>query len=322
MSNERKMEKKKKHVGLDALRGIGISGIVLYHLFPSVFPGGFLGVPLFFVLSGYLMFLTSENARKKGAFHVGAYYKKRIHKIIPPLFAMVVVTCCYLTLTHSDYLIGIRQELCSIFLGYDNWWQIGQHASYFSRLSGGSPFTHLWFLAIEIQFYLLWPTLFMLYQKACRLVGGKRACFVFLLLALLSAARMLILYVPGDDPSRVYYGTDTMAFPLLLGIFLGALRQEYPSLCRPLSRRTTLSLLGIFMLLLSILVLTVDGQSAHLYQGGMFLVSLFFVGAIHLMENRKNDDALLTHTPLLSLLGKKSYGIYLWHYPIIILALL
>lgn len=318
MKNNRETQKKR---GLDALRGIGIAGIVLYHLFPSVFRGGFLGVPLFFVLSGYLMFITSERCWEKGNFHIGSYYKKRIKKIIPPLFTMVMVICCFLTLTHSSQMAGIRQEIYSIFLGYDNWWQIQQSTSYFSKLSSTSPFTHLWFLAIEIQFYLCWPILFLLYQKGCQIIGGKKMCFVFLLLALLSAGRMLLLYTPGEDPSRVYYGTDTMAFPLLIGMFLGAVRQQYDRLCF-FAEKETLALFGIFLLIICILFVTVDGRYSFLYQGGMFLVSLFFAAIIDIIEYQETTIGKRLDTSWLSLLGKKSYGIYLWHYPIIILALI
>ncbi|MCH5252398.1 MAG: acyltransferase [Lachnospiraceae bacterium] len=312
--------KTQKRKGLDALRGIGITGIVLYHMFPSVIRGGFLGVPLFFVLSGYLMFTTSEQAWESGDFHIRDYYKKRIKKIVPPLFIMVMAVCCYLTIIKSSMLIGIRHEICSIFLGYENWWQISRNASYFSKLASSSPFTHLWFLAVEIQFYLLWPLLFLLYKKCCQVTSGKKMCFVFLLLALLSAGKMLFLYTPGGDPSRVYYGTDTMAFPLLIGIFLGALRQQYHTLCFT-KKKNTLVLSGIFLLIICVLFLTVDGQFSFLYQGGMFFVSLFFAFMIHILENQEASPENLSKSSFLSLLGKKSYGIYLWHYPIIILAL-
>ena len=155
---------------------------------------------------------------------------------MPPLFTMVMIVCCYLTLTHSRQMAGIRQEICSIFLGCDNWWQIRQNASYFSKLGNASPFTHLWFLAVEVQFYLLWPFLFLLYQKGCQFIGARKMCFFFLLLALLSASKMYTLYTPGEDPSRVYYGTDTMAFPLFLGMFLGAFGENYSSLARYVSK--------------------------------------------------------------------------------------
>lgn len=314
-----------KRRGLDILRGIGITGIVLYHMFPSTVRGGFLGVPLFFVLSGYLMFVTSEHSYENGEFRVLSYYKKRLRKIVPPLFTMVMVVCCYLTLTQSSLLIGIRREICSIFLGCENWWQIGQKASYFTRLTEASPFTHLWFLAVEIQFYLLWPFLFLLYQKACRAVGSRKMCFVFLLLALLSAGKMMYLYTPGADPSRVYYGTDTMAFPLFIGMFLGALRREYPDICSAAIRsrcfKTALLPFALFSLIVCVLFFTVDGQSPFLYQGGMFLLSIFFACMIHITEEWESQPEKLPESAFLSLLGRKSYNIYLWHYPLIILAL-
>ncbi len=353
-----------KKTGLDALRGIGITGIVLYHVFPTVFRGGFLGVPLFFVLSGYLMFMTGERDWKRGSFRIGAYYSRRFRKIMPSLFVMVMMVCCFLTLTKSELLIGLRQELCGIFLGYDNWWQIAKKASYFSRLACSSPFTHLWFLAVEIQFYLLWPFLFLLYKKASVRLDEKKLCFVFPLLALLSAGKMFFLYTPGEDPSRVYYGTDTMAFSLFIGIFLGALVSEHgaSSKGRPLSGdsswfgsssvsdigvfaggntfghtqiRTLLS--SLFLVVVTVLFLTVDGQSPLLYQGGMFFISLFFACAVYIAERLEIVPAIDTAQntkkrrqptrarrvlPLLSLLGRKSYGIYLWHYPILVLALL
>ncbi len=316
-----KMKTSKKRKGLDALRGIAIIGIVLYHLFPSTVPGGFLGVPLFFVLSGYLMFVTSEHSWEHGDFHIASYYKKRIKKILPPLFTMVMIVCCYLTLTESSLLIGIRHEIFSIFLGYDNWWQIQNSASYFSKLALASPFTHLWFLAVEIQFYLVWPILYVLYQKCCQYISGRKMCFVFLLLALLSAGRMFMLYTPGEDPSRVYYGTDTMAFPLVIGIFLGAVRQQYKYLCRQV-RKNTAARFVIFFLIICALFVTVDGETPFLYQGGMFLVSLFFAYLIHLIENQEACPGSLPEPSVLSLLGNKSYGIYLWHYPLIVLALI
>lgn len=267
------------------------------------------------------MFVTSEHSWENGDFHIGSYYKKRIKKILPPLFTMVMIVCCYLTLTESSLLIGIRHEIYSIFLGYDNWWQIRHSASYFSKLALASPFTHLWFLAVEIQFYILWPILYVLYQKCCQYISGRKMCFVFLALALLSAGRMFMLYTPGEDPSRVYYGTDTMAFPLLIGMFLGAVRQQYKSLSRRVKKNTAARFV-IFFLVVCALFVTVDGQSPFLYQGGMFLISLFFAYLIHMIENQEERTDSLPKPTFLSLLGDKSYGIYLWHYPLIVLALI
>lgn len=314
---------KMKRTELDILRGIGITGIVLYHLFPGFFRGGFLGVPLFFVLSGYLMFITSEKDDDGSSFQISTYYKKRVRKIIPPMFTMVMAVCCYLTLTHSSRMIGMRHEVASIFLGYDNWWQIRQNASYFSLLADGSPFTHLWFLAVEIQFYVIWPFIFLLYRKGCKLIGGRKMCFAFLFAALLSIGKMWYLYTPGGDPSRVYYGTDTMAFSLLIGIFLGAFRQQYKGSLLPEKIKIPQPVLHVFfILIICVLFLTVDGQIPFLYQGGMFLISVFYALMIHLITSSEPPVHTSVPSSFLSLLGRKSYGIYLWHYPIIILALI
>lgn len=309
-----------KSKGLDSLRGVAITGIVLYHLFPSVFCGGFLGVPLFFVLSGYLMFTTSERACSRNKFHIGYYYKKRFKKIFPPLFAMVMAVCCYLTLIHSNLLIGMWREVLSVFLGVDNWWQIRQSASYFSRLANASPFTHLWFLAVEIQFYAIWPILYIIYKKCCNLWGGKKMCFIFLFFALVSALKMAFLYTPGTDPSRVYYGTDTMAFSLFIGIFLGAARRQYEVLRIKFIKRP-FAVLGIFLFVLCVLFVTVDGRSSFLYQGGMFYISIVIAFVINILENHEAFIRTLPITSSLSFLGKKSYHIFLWHYPLLILAL-
>lgn len=305
---------------LDTLRGIGITGIFLYHLFPSVFPGGFLGVPLFFVLSGYLMFITSESRFQKGKFSVGNYYKKRILKIYPALFTMVMAICCYLTLFQRSLLTGIQGEIASIFLGYNNWWQIGQKASYFSKTGNASLFTHLWFLAVELQLYLLWPMLFFLYKKGCQIAGKKIMCFFFPLLALLSAGWMFFLYVPGSDPSRVYYGTDTMAFPLLIGISAGVLKQQGYLLPFSLSRQKEIFLAALFFLITCLLFFTVNGQNRFVYQGGMFVISLFFAIMVCFFKNHGKILECLPGTCLISWIGKQSYYIYLWHYPLIILA--
>jgi len=313
---------KRRHhaIGLDLLRGIAIIGIVLYHLFPSVFPGGFLGVPLFFVLSGYLMFVTSDIRFQKGKFSVGNYYKKRILKIFPALFTMVMAVCCYLTLFQRNRLIGIQGEISSIFFGYNNWWQIGQNASYFSKMGNASLFTHLWFLAVELQLYLIWPVLFLLYQKGCRKAGTKAMSFFFPFLALLSAGLMFFLYTPGSDPSRVYYGTDTMAFPLLIGISAGVLKKQgtTPSFSLSQQKETALAVLSI--LITCLLFLTINGQNRFVYQGGMLVISLFYAVMVCFFQEHGKSSEKFPGTSLVARLGKKSYYIYLWHYPLIVLA--
>lgn len=338
---------KSPRMGIYVLKGIAISGVILYHLFPKYCPGGFLGVPLFFILSGYLMFLSTCRNRREGTFQIGTYYKKRFQKIMIPLFVMVMTVCCFMTLTNSRYMIGIRSQLCSIFGGYNNWWQIHQNNSYFTDRSTASPFTHLWYLSVQMQFYVIWPFIFLAYRKVRKILGASKARLLFLVTALLSVLKMAHLYTPGGDPSRVYYGTDTMAFHLFLGMWLGAVKCSVPKHAQiPLDRtyRKIISLLQLAVIV--ILYVLVAGTDAFLYRGGMLLISLFFVYVIYFTEryavfsycnsNSEEGDISRDTTQrtflkfsgickrmiqIFAFLGKYSYELYLWHYPLIRLLL-
>lgn len=302
---------------LDCIKGISIIMIVLYHIFPSTFSGGFLGVPMFFVLSGYLMYISSVNRTEKGRFNTLNYYVGRFRRIYPQLYVMVITVCCYLTLTKSSKLIGLWKELICIFSGCYNWWQISENSSYFSSLSDASPFMHLWFVAVEIQLYILWPVLYYLYQKIYSIFNGPTAVWVFLIPALLSTIRMGMLYVPGSDPSRVYYGTDTMFFPLLIGISLGALRKQYGKLNIKISgtgRIATVS--AAIIMAVCVLCFRINGSQDFLYRGGIFIFSVLCAAIIITVEC---FELKATRHNILSFLGKNSYSIYLWHYPLIIL---
>lgn len=313
------VRKRQKIYGLDALRGIGITGIVLYHLFPQVIQGGFLGVPLFFVISGYLMFHISEAELSNGHFTISNYYKKRIYRIYPSVFILVMVVCCYFTLFQKEELNGIRQEVCSIFLGFNNWWQIHENASYFTKFGNTSFFKHLWFLAVEMQIYLLWPFIFLLYHKGCHYLGKRKMAFFFLGLALLSAGKMFFLYTPGTDPSRVYYGTDTIAFPTLLGIFLGAALQGSPHRVTLSAKQKKILTYSFYVCLSATIIFffTVNGQNAFIYKGGMFFISIIFMFMVYITGNNQIGLGIQMETFPVSIIGKKSFLIYLWHYPII-----
>lgn len=315
----------KTRIPLDALKGIAILGIVLYHAFPNYVPGGFLGVPLFFVLSGYLMFTTTLQKWRSGSFHICDYYQNRIKKIMFPCFIMVMCVCAYMTIRNSPQMIGIRQQVASIFLGYNNWWQIAQNASYFEKHTASSPFTHLWYLSVEMQFYLIWPLLFWGYCKLS-IRNAKRnkqrrgiACWLFGVLALLSVYKMLHKYIPGEDPSRVYYGTDTMAFNIFLGILLGVMRQKY-SFCR-VTFSTFWRHICVVLSTCTILILFhfVYGTDSLLYQGGMFVISVWYMLLINFIENHKKAVTNSFCANCLAVVGKYSFYLYLWHYPILVL---
>lgn len=158
-------EKGNRIKGMDGLRGIAIIGITLFHMFPNVFKGGYLGVVLFFVLTGFLMVITNKKKMENREFSAIKFYISRIKRLYPPLLVMVFTTLGVYFFLANDSLRGMKMQVLSIFAGFNNFWQISQSLDYFTRIANTSPFSHLWFLSIEMQFYLIFPLLlFGLYK--------------------------------------------------------------------------------------------------------------------------------------------------------------
>ena len=304
--------------GLDGLRAIAILGVVLYHLFPYQIKGGYLGVVLFFVLSGYLITYTCERDWKQDQFSISVFYMKRIKRIYFPLLIMIVTTHILLQLLFPA-IGGLKSgEYLSIFGGYNNLWQITQNASYFSRVSNMSPFTHLWSLSIELQFYLVWPFVFLLTKK---LPGRNKMASAVILLAgisLISAWIMSYMYQPDTDVSRLYYGTDTRIFSLFMGSVTALLQKSICARSARLQKYASFMFTFIIGLIL-LSYLSLDGQSALLYKGGMFVMSFAFCLLILLVTDRTLPFGRWLDIGFLSHIGKRSYEIYLWQYPIIFL---
>lgn len=307
--------KSKKHIKeIDFLRTFALSGVVLYHILPDRVSGGFLGVCLFFIISGYLLFLNTNNAFRNRKFNLLTYYKHRIMKIFPPLFIMVMSFIAFLTLFAPNYLSGIRSEFASIFGGYNNWWQLKQNMDYFARMGNHSPFRHLWFIGVELQLYLIYPFIHCIYIFIAPKWTPKHAANLFLLLAVISGIEMALLYSP-EQISRVYYGTDTRAFSFFLGAYIGS-RQKRTSNNR--TEKNSMFHQIVFYLCLAasfVLYLTVSGESALLYYIGMFGISLmfciFFISTLQLRRIK-----WITCFPI-QWLSRNSYLIYLWHYPLL-----
>lgn len=306
--------------GLDGLRGIAVIGVILYHMFPFAVKGGFLGVSLFFVLSGYLIAVTSEKSWEKNNYSFKQFYLKRIKKVYPSLLVVVLVTIGALKILAPDVLNGIRSEISSVFLGYNNIWQISRNSSYFTKIANASPFTHLWFLSIELQFYLLWPLIFTFYKFLSRGRFKNYSDYLFIILAVISVAALIILYTPGQDPSRVYYGTDTRIFSLFLGAYVGV-RQKSKRYYRWSDSRKKKNVLrfGICMLIVLASFIVIDGQASITYRIGLLGSSLIFCEIIKLTSNAQLPVGKWLDFKPLSWIGKRSYEIYLWQYPVIFL---
>ena len=315
---------------LDGLRGLAVLAVVAYHFAPGVAPGGFLGVDLFFVLSGFLItsLLVSEwDATRR--ISLRSFWARRARRLLPAL--VVVLTAVGLSTYFLPNPVDAQHAAVdglSALLYVANWHFIGSGQTYIQQFlhQAQSPLRHTWSLAIEEQFYLVWPLLVVVLSK---LVGRRPATperarrrfrwmlvAVCLTLGVASFARMLMLYRPGGDPSRVYYGTDARVFIILIGAALGALTAGVPVVTR--RARGPLVFLGCCGAIgLAAGMAAVTPAMSWLYQGGYCAIGLLMVLVLAAAAQPGINPLrrLLSARPLVQL-GLISYGVYLWHWPI------
>jgi peptidoglycan/LPS O-acetylase OafA/YrhL len=307
--------------GLDGLRAIAVLAVIAYHLNFEWAAGGLLGVTVFFVLSGYLItdlliteYVTTNSIDFKN------FWIRRARRLLPAMFTMLIVVITWVTIFEPAMIEKLEKDTAAALLYVSNWWYIFQDLSYFESFGPPSLLTHFWSLAVEEQFYILWPLIIIGVLKL-----KMREGFLFsiiLLGVLVSAVAMTLLYEPGADPSRIYYGTDTRVFSLLLGASLAVI---WPS--RKLSSsvppeiRWKLDFVGITALAFVFYMFWGTNQyQDFLYQGGMVAISvasMLIVAVIVHPSSRLNT--WLSFKPL-RWIGVRSYGIYLWHFPVIVLS--
>ncbi|KRL04729.1 acyltransferase family protein [Liquorilactobacillus oeni] len=312
--------KKRRYItGFDGIRSLAVVAVILYHLVPYDIQGGYLGVPIFFVLSGYLITdILNAEIRKSGKVNVWNFYKKRMKRLYPALVAMVIGTSAYITLFQRDMLQNIRQTIIANLVYVYNWVQVRQGQSYFDRFGPQAPFTHLWSLSIEGQFYLFWPLILTVLWVLLR---KKQPVFdVIFIVAFISALMMALLYRQGQDPSRIYFGTDTRMFAILLGAALSILWPS-GSLKSNLNKkgRWFLDMIGTLSLALIILMFfNMPGESELTYRGGMFFFTVIATLFVATVAHPGADMNSVMSNPLFTWLGKRSYGIYLYQFPVMI----
>ncbi|KZS44360.1 acyltransferase [Paenibacillus glucanolyticus] len=306
--------------GLDGLRALALIGVMGYHWNFGFAGGGFLGVSLFFVLSGYLITdILASQWHHQRRIDLKDFWIRRFRRLLPAMLLMLFILVVWVTLFDRSRLLTLRGEVLGAVTYISNWQFIYQQQSYFESFGPPSPLGHFWSLAVEEQFYLLWPLIML---AGLKLFPRRGQLFSFIAAgAAASALVMALIYQPGEDPSRVYYGTDTRAFGLLIGAGLAIVWPSWKlSLQVSTAVRRRLNLTGAAALLIILFMMwQVDRYDPFLYRGGMFLFSMAAAVLVAVLAHpAASISRLLSWKPLLWV-GVRSYGIYLWHYPVMIL---
>jgi peptidoglycan/LPS O-acetylase OafA/YrhL len=325
--------------GLDGLRAIAVLAVVIYHGAAGGLSGGFLGVEVFFVISGYLItaLLLAEH-RANGRIDPLAFWARRARRLLPALFVLLGAVLAFAIVVVPEEIARLRVDALAAFAYVTNWHLIAGDQSYFESIGRPSLFVHLWSLAIEEQFYLAWPIVLGLL-----LVAGRRVALgVTLLGAIGSAVWMALQFDPASDPSRIYYGTDTRLTGLLLGAALAfvwvpalpVLPSPETGLNRRRRRRLlakaraathwesrrlgwTLDVMGLAALVgLISLFVGADAFEPFVYQGGLALLGVTAVALIAASVHPRTRIGRLLDVAPLRWVGTRSYSIYLWHWPI------
>jgi len=305
---------------IDGLRAIAVAAVVAFHLDKPWAVGGFLGVEVFLVISGFLItaLMLAEHERMT-RIDLREFWIRRARRLLPALFVAIGAVVAYMAIWLPDELIDIRGDVIAALIYITNWFLSFSENSYFEALGRPSPLQHLWSLAVEEQWYLLWPLVF---AGALKASGGKLKPLIglFAFFSVASTVLMAVLYDPDVDPSRIYYGTDTRAAGLLMGSVL-ALTWSPWRLSKTLTARLRNSLdlaAGIGLAGLLFIFWKLDELSSFLYRGGFAVVGLLTCLIIAAVVHPGGTiSARALAWPPFVWLGTRSYGLYLWHWPII-----
>ena len=313
---------------LDGLRVLAILAVLVYHANPSWLPGGYFGVTVFFVLTGYLTTLSIEREiGRAGRLDYPRFVLKRVTRLLPSMLAVVGVTTLLCVFLAPNLLPKVKSDAVPALLFVENVFYIVRKVSYFANAGLPSPLTHFWYLGVVMQFYVIWPLVLLGMRKVVR--SRRTACSAVGILSVASAVLMAVLYDPAGDTARIYYGPDTRAAELLLGALaalwtggrglnLRALPAVEPRL-KDAPAWTCDAVALACLAGLGVMCFSLNGYSEFAYRGGMLLAAVLTAVLVSCLCRPQSALAHVLGARPVAEAGKRAFAAYLWHYPLLVI---
>lgn len=312
---------------LDGLRVLAILAVLVYHANPSWLPGGYFGVTVFFVLTGYLTTLSIEREiGRAGRLDYPRFVLKRVTRLLPSMLAVVGVTTLLCVFLAPNLLPKVKSDAVPALLFVENVFYIVRNVSYFANAGLPSPLTHFWYLGVLMQFYVIWPLVLLGMRKVVR--SRRMACSAVGILAIASAVLMAVLYDPTGDTARIYYGPDTRAAELLLGALAalwtggrGLNLRALPAVGSRLKDASAWTCDAVALACLAglgIMCFSLNGYSEFAYRSGMLLAAVLTAVLVSCLCRPQSALAHVLGARPVAEAGKRAFSVYLWHYPLLV----